>query len=186
MSSKTGRIPSGSQTVGPYFRIGLEYLVERMGEVDGNAVDLIEIRGRLLDRDGASVPDGMLEFWSTGDPSGSACTTEKSGIPVGFRRVATDAAGCFAARIGRPVANCLEDGTAQAPHALVLVFARGLMRHLMTRVYLADEDANQDDPVLLSIPDERRATLMAKPDEKNVYLWDIHLQGGDETVFFAW
>ena len=178
------RIPFSSQTVGPYFRIGLEYLIERMAETDPE--DAIEILGRVLDRDGAPVPDAMLEFWSAVETSVDSDGLQKHGIPEGFRRVATDMDGCFVARIGRPVANRLEDETMQAPHAMVLVFARGLQRHLITRVYLDDETGNENDPVLQVIPTERRGTLIAKAEGENVYHWDVILQGANETAFFAW
>lgn len=186
MSSETKQIPYSSQTVGPYFSIGLEYLNDRMTELEGSIEGLIEIRGKVLDRDGAPVSDAMLEFWSTGDLRDVPGKFEKHEVPQIFKRVATDLEGRFAARMGRPVANHLEDGRVQAPHAMVLVFARGLMRHLITRVYLQDENTNQADPVMLSIPHERRATLVAKPHEKDVYVWDVRLQGPDETVFFVW
>jgi protocatechuate 3,4-dioxygenase alpha subunit len=186
MSSDTRRTPSGSQTVGPYFTIGLEYLIERMAECNKGTEDVIEIRGRVLDRDGAPVPDAMLEFWSAGNGWSVADGSQLPGIPAGFRRAATDLEGWFAARILRPVASRVEDGREQAPHALVLVFARGLMRHLITRVYLEDEGGNGSDPVLLQVSAERRRTLVARCDGKNAYRWDVILQGADETVFFAW
>jgi len=76
----------------------------------------------------------------------------------------------------------------QAPHMLVLVFARGLLRHLLTRVYFEDEPGNTADTVLQEIPAERRATLTARLEthQANSYQWTVHLQGQDETVFFAW
>lgn len=177
------RISSSSQTVGPYFSIGLAYLIERMAEVNA-AEETIEIRGRVSDRDGAPVPDAMLEFWCAGkEASGNS---RRHGIPDGFRRAGTDGDGRFAVTIARPVGIPLEDGRVQAPHAAVLVFARGLLRHLITRVYLADETRNEGDPVLAGIPAERRDTLLAKSDGSNVYRWDVILQGAEETVFFAW
>lgn len=185
MSSETKRIPSSSQTVGPYFTIGLDYLIALMEEVKAGTDTAIQVCGRVLDRDGAPVPDAMLEFWSAGDPSDASAEVQEHAIPDGFRRVATDLEGCFAARIRRPVASRLEDGRLQAPHALVLVFARGLQRPLISRVYLGDRE-NESDPVLLSIPAERRSTLIAKCDGTDVYHWDVILQGTDETVFFAW
>jgi protocatechuate 3,4-dioxygenase alpha subunit len=69
---------------------------------------------------------------------------------------------------------------------MVLVFARGLQRPLITRVYLDDEAGNSTDPVLLGVPAGRRGTLVAKRDGANGYRWDVILQGADETVFFAW
>jgi len=168
--------------VGPYFTIGLEYLVDRMAELDATAKDLIEIRGRVLDRDRVPVPDAMLEFWN----AGASPNSEEHGIPHGFRRVATDLEGFFAVRIARPVPTLLEDGRVQAPHIMVLVFARGLMRHLTSRLYLEGATENETDPVLLGVPAERRSTLMAKVEGEKAYRWDVVLQGDNETVFFAW
>jgi len=181
MGAERKWIPSSSQTVGPYFRIGLDYLIDRMAEVDAGAKDVIEIRGRVLDCDGVPVPDAMLEFWNADD----SCS-EEHGIPVGFRRVATDLEGCFAARVAAPAPTLLDDGRMQAPHLMVLVFARGLMRHLISRVYLEDAKGNESDPVMLGVPAERRGTLIAKSDGENAYMWDVVLQGNNETVFFAW
>lgn len=182
---KKKQIPSSSQTVGPYFRIGLEYLIDLMAELDGALKSEIEIRGRVVDRDGAPVPDAMLEFWSP-EQSREDAGADQRGIPIGFRRVGTDENGNFTARIAKPVASRLENGRTQAPHAMVLVFSRGLQRNLITRVYPEGEPGYESDPVLLLVPEERRETLVAKRDGENVYRWDVILQGPKETVFFAW
>ena len=111
---------------------------------------------------------------------------KRSGVfPAGFRRAATDGDGKFSVVMSAQTVR--RTMRAQA-HMLVLVFARGLLRHLITRVYFGDEQANQGDPVLMTIPQERRATLIAQPDESraNLYRWDVILQGTGETVFFAW
>jgi protocatechuate 3,4-dioxygenase alpha subunit len=182
MSRGEPLIPAGSQTVGPYFRIGLEYLIERTPATTLDTAGTIEIRGRVLDRDGASVLDAMLEFWST------AKVADKAGaFPASFRRAATDEEGRYSVVMERPTAQHSNERP-HAPHMLVLVFARGLMRHLISRVYFADEQSNQSDPVLAAVPGERRATLIAQRDESraNVYRWDVILQGAGETVFFAW
>lgn len=181
MSSSSVRIPAGSQTVGPYFRIGLDYLLERTPALTLDTAGTIEIRGRVLDRDGG-VPDAMLEFWN------AAKAAEAQVFPAGFRRVVTDGDGRFSVVMERPTTARLDDERAQAPHLLVLVFARGLLRHLISRVYFGDESANEGDPVLMTISEERRATLIAQPDagQAKLYRWDILLQGTGETVFFAW
>jgi len=186
MSSDTRRIPSSSQTVGPYFLIGLEYLINRMTAVTPSAESIIEIHGTVLDRDGVPVPDAMLEFWSPAKVNATSVESQQNGIPETFRRVTTDLQGSFSASIARPAVTRLEDERLQAPHAMVLVYARGLQRHLLTRVYLQDEAAHETDLVMLSIPPERRQTLTAKPEGANVYRWDVVLQGTNETVFFAW
>ena len=77
------------------------------------------------------------------------------------------------------------NGTTQAPHLVILVFARGLVKHLLTRIYFEGEALNGDDPLLACVPMERRSTLVAKPDAHGVYQWNEILQGADkETVFF--
>ncbi len=180
-------IPSSSQTVGPFFTIGLKYLIDRAAELDASLDNSIEIRGRVLDRDSSPVPDAMLEFWSPDDALiEAAAGSQDSQIPNGFRRVATDLDGSFAVRIAQPLSSRLEDGREQAPHFMVLVFARGLQRHLISRMYLEGEPGNEHDPVLLSVPAERRGTLIARVDGTDSYRWDVILQGDNESVFFAW
>ena len=172
---------SSSQTVGPFFGIGLTYLIDRSLAVHTGKAGAIEIRGKVLDRDGVPVPDGMLEFWGA-DASESP---NKNAYPSGFTRSFTDADGNFCAQISRPVALPFEGGRMQSPHVLVLIFARGLLRHLVSRVYFGDE-RNESDPVLLGISDERRHTLIAQCEGRNSFRWNVILQGSDETVFFAW
>jgi protocatechuate 3,4-dioxygenase, alpha subunit len=185
MTEDSRLIPAGSQTVGPFFRIGLEYLIDRAPARDTDIAGRIEIRGRVVDRDGTPVPDAVLEFWA---PRITVSTPGQDQYPAGFRRTATDINGNFAVAPMRPPAVPLEDGLMQAPHMLVLVFARGLLRHLLTRVYFEDEPGNTADTVLQEIPAERRATLIARLEnhQTNSYQWDVHLQGQNETVFFAW
>ncbi len=181
-------VPSGSQTVGPYFRIGLE---DHIGQdsASKSALDTIEIRGKVLDGDSAPVPDAMLEFWGA-DASGaySGAVQNSSGHPVGFHRVATGHEGGFSLVVNKPGSTPLGDGRLQAPHMLVLVFARGLLRHLITRVYFEQGPANAVDPVLLEVPAERRHTLIASAVANNpqVFQWNVILQGDNETAFFAW
>jgi protocatechuate 3,4-dioxygenase alpha subunit len=187
MGTRTKLIPASSQTVGPFFRIGLDYLMDCTLSDDAHAGGMIAIQGKVLDRDGAPVPDALLEFWSGEQRaySNDAGSTG-SGISDGFRRAATDGNGAFKVVMKKPDLDRLGDGRFQAPHMLVLVFARGLLRHLISRVYFEGEPGNANDPVLLEIPAERRHTLIARRDEASAYCWDVKLQGADETVFFAW
>ena len=184
MSGEPKLIPSSSQTVGPFFGIGLEYLIDSAAATELDAADRIVIRGRVLDRDGAPVPDAMLEFWSADQASANA--TSSQGFPGGFRRAATSLDGNYSVVMSRPAPVALDDERMQAPHMLVLVFARGLLRHLISRVYFEDDPALASDPVLLSVPAGRRRTLIAGRDGENSFCWNVILQGTDETVFFAW
>ena len=180
MSDEPRLIPASSQTVGPYFRIGLQYLIDRASAAPD--VKSVTIRGSVLDGCGAPVSDALLEFWSP------ACHGRLSSdsIPQGFRRVGTEFDGAFAVALPRPGPLATENKPRQAPHLLVLVFARGLLRHLITRVYFDDELTNASDPVLQSLPAGRRGTLIARADAVDSFRWDVILQGDDETVFFAW
>jgi len=188
MTAHTKLIPSASQTVGPYFRIGLQYMIDR--EVASlSPSDAIELRGKVIDRDGSPVPDALLEFWSAGDASMTAESgSHENGLPSGFRRVATDENGNYSATVMKPTPIQFAGGRTQAPHFLVLFFARGLLRHLLTRVYFANDSTNDADPVLLQVPAERRHTLIAQSgsSDGHIFHWNVTLQGKDETVFFAW
>lgn len=182
-------IPASSQTVGPYFRIGLETLIERTPTGTHETPNMIELRGRVLDRDGAPITDAMLEFWSAVTVAGDSTENlKKNDFPAGFRRTMTDSAGSFSVFIERPAKIQLTEETVAAPHFMVLVFARGLLRHLLSRVYLGGEKSNDADPLLTQISEGRRATLIARRDENHEgqYSWDVILQGVGETVFFAW
>jgi protocatechuate 3,4-dioxygenase alpha subunit len=137
----------------------------------------------MLDRDGAPVSDALLEFWCA---SGADGNSSESGFPSGFARAAADGDGNFYACMCKPSSITSGDGAVQAPHMLVLVFARGLLRHLITRVYFDGELGNDRDPVLRAVPAERRHTLIAQGDGTDSFCWNVILQGADETVFFAW
>ncbi|HTX03226.1 MAG TPA: protocatechuate 3,4-dioxygenase subunit alpha [Candidatus Acidoferrales bacterium] len=167
-------MPTPSQTVGPFFRAALhrpawEDIAAQLG---GTA---IRISGRVLDGDGAPVPDAMLEIWQA-DESG----TYADGTIRGFGRACTNERGEFALTTIVPGA---QEG---APHLNVSVFARGLLKRLVTRIYFADRaEDNARDAALMLVPPERRATLLATGDGNGSYRFDVALQGGGETVFFA-
>jgi protocatechuate 3,4-dioxygenase, alpha subunit len=168
-----------SQTVGPFFSIGLTW--------EGGALVVPEgaeggfwLRGRVFDGDGAPVPDAMVETWQA-DPEGRY---DSAGFG-GFARAPTDAEGAFAIHTVKPGPVPGPDGTPQAPHLAMSVFARGLLNRVVTRVYFADEaDRNAADPILGDVPADRRTTLLATPTDDG-YAFDVRLQGEDETVFFA-
>jgi protocatechuate 3,4-dioxygenase alpha subunit len=177
-----------SQTVGPFFTIGLEW-ADGADAVPEGTPGAIWLRGRVLDGDRAPVPDAIVETWQADaagrfdhpdDPRGAAAT----GIRA-FGRGITEADGSWAVRTVKPGRVPAADGGLQAPHVLLSVFARGLADRVVTRLYFGDEaEANGEDPVLAEVSDEERATLVAQPSDDGFRL-DIHLQGPSETVFFA-
>ena len=196
-----------SQTVGPYFQIGLArfYVDDLTGP--GVAGEAIEIVGRVFDGDGQPVPDGVIEIWQA-DAEGQYAHPEfsrtresigKSGLPVsehmqaqrgqafrGFGRVPTEDDGSFHFKTIKPGRVPAPDGTLQAPHIAVSVFTRGLLRRLVTRIYFPEEPSNAEDFVLKLVEPGRRHTLIAKRSTKgdSQLEWNVVLQGADETVFF--
>jgi protocatechuate 3,4-dioxygenase, alpha subunit len=184
-------VPTPSQTVGPFFSIGLSALCRPGIECVGEKGNRVTIRGRILDGDGEPVPDALLEIWQADDVSkkpyqGERTIERTETLPFGFGRIATNECGEFQFSTRKPAARRDEDGTIHAPHLVVLVLMRGLLRYLVTRIYFAGEAANKEDMVLKLVPAERRETLLAmpSPDSENHLRWDIHLQGERETVFF--
>jgi protocatechuate 3,4-dioxygenase alpha subunit len=173
-----------SQTVGPFFAFALPYEgADRLVAADDP--DAIRIAGTVLDGDGRPVDDALVEIWQAnrhGRYRHPEDTREELPLEdgfTGFGRCATDADGRFGFVTVKPGAA---DG--QAPHVAVCVLARGLLRHLFTRIYFPDEDAaNAADPVLASIDDAGlRSTLIAQPLD-GVLAFDIHLQGEHQTAF---
>lgn len=163
-----GRAPTPSQTVGPFFGFALPFAG---GPQAGDAApgEAVRIEGRLLDGAGEPVPDGLLEVW-LGDR---------------FARCPTDPEGAFHFTVPKPAPGPPRGERRGAPHLEVAVFGRGLLRHLVTRLYFPDEAAaNAADPVLETVPEARRQTLVAQA-EPGALRFDIRLQGEQETVFFA-
>ena len=158
-----------SQTVGPFFGVGLPFDKGEQIAPPGSA-GVIRIEGQVIDGKGDPVPDALLEIWQLG---------------TGFGRARTDSEGAFSFMTVKPGATPAPDGRLQAPHLNVTVFARGLLRHLVTRMYFPDEaEANATDPTLNLVEPARRETLIAK-NCGGVLHFDIRLQGERETVFFA-
>jgi protocatechuate 3,4-dioxygenase alpha subunit len=178
-----------SQTVGPYFSIGLTWDDGAFVVPDGTP-GAIWIRGRVFDGEGEPVPDAMIETWQA-DPEGRYNHPDdprgaEAGDFRGFSRAPTDAEGRFGIHTVKPGPVPGPDGATQAPHIEVSVFARGLLNRVVTRIYFADEgERNAADPALRSVPGERRGTLLAEPEPEDGYRFDVHLQGEGETVFFA-
>lgn len=180
---------TGSQTVGPYLHIGLNWLVTRNLAPAGVRGERVTVQGRLLDGDGAPVSDGLIEIWqaNTYGKYNHPEDTQKKPLDKrfrGFGRIPTDARGAFRFTTIKPGSVPGPNGRAQAPHLVVSVFMRGLLKQLMTRMYFPDERANLRDPLLSLVPAERRGTLIARPRRRGVLEWNIILQGEGETVFF--
>ncbi len=181
---------AGSQTVGPYYAIGLDHLVSEVMAGPLAQGDHLTISGTVFDADGEPVPDAILELWQA-TPEGRYNETQELGEArtltgfLGFSRLSTHAGGTFHVDTVLPGSVPYLDERVQAPHIVVLAFMRGLMRHLVTRVYFPSHPLNVIDPVLQLVPPERRHTLIAKPAGGNALQWNIYLQGPEETVFFA-
>lgn len=184
--------PTASQTVGPFFHLGFVYLERENLLPDGTAGERIAIRGKVLDGDGNVVPDAILEVWhadSVGRYFGEN-SRHNSSPPrlVGFGRVETDDNGEFRFTTIKPGRVPSPDGSLQAPHIVVTLFSRGLLKPLHTRVYFPDEPSNADDPVLKLVPPQRRSTLIAarssEDGSQSLLHWNIVMQGNGETVFF--
>jgi protocatechuate 3,4-dioxygenase, alpha subunit len=159
--------PTPSQTVGPFFGFALPF----PGDAEASAGDAkaVRIEGQVLDGEGEPVAEAILEAWQ-GDQ---------------FARCRTDSEGAFHFLLRKPAAAGGGDGRNEAPHLELTVFARGLLRHLATRIYFPDEAAaNRADPALALVEPDRRETLVARA-EGGVFHFDVRLQGADETVFFA-
>jgi protocatechuate 3,4-dioxygenase, alpha subunit len=179
------QVASGSQTIGPFFHVmpgcadGLACLVA--ADTPGERLDL---RVRVLDGDGAAVCDALVEIWQA-DSSGAYVTVDADARGFwGFGRRATDDQGWAPFQTIRPGGVPDGHGAVQAPHINVLVFARGLLRHLYTRLYFEGDAALVGDPVLALVPGERRRTLLARRHGEAAWEFVIRLQGEHETVFF--
>ena len=180
---------STSQTIGPYLRIGLEWMVIEDLAPPGVAGDRVRLEGRVVDADGKPVNDAAVEIWQANRQGKYASPEDTQAQPVekafrGYGRSLTDDAGAFRFRTIKPGRVPGPEGKLQAPHLTVTIFMRGLLKQLQTRIYFPDDPANADDPVLNLVPAERRATLVAKKRADGALEWNVVLQGKNETVFF--
>lgn len=182
MTESLGVTPS--QTVGPFFHAALPYDAgPRLVAEDDPAA--VRLTGRVLDGDGQPVPDALVEIWQAGADGAFADRPGVYAEPGGFRgfgRCATDAAGAYDFVTHRPAAVPTADGVPQAPHIAMAVFARGMLRQVVTRVYFADEATTNETDPLLREAGARATTLLAHATEDG-YRFDVHLQGEQETVF---
>ncbi|MEU6141712.1 protocatechuate 3,4-dioxygenase subunit alpha [Streptomyces sp. NPDC047081] len=185
-------LPTPSHTVGPFYGYALPF---RGGEdiAPLGHPDTITVHGYILDGEGKPLPDAFVELWGA-DPDGNVSTTDgsirrdpasgdylgRNGVEfTGWGRIQTDADGHWYARTLRPGAR-----GRSAPYISACVFARGLLVHLYTRIYLpGDEAAHATDPLLARLDEARRGTLVAADEGRGTYRFDIRLQGEGETVF---
>lgn len=181
--------PTASQTVGPFFSIGLSY---RNRSVE-RAMNVIVVSGTIFDGENVPVPDAQIEIWraDTRGRYNQLVPYNPANAPIqfdGFARIATDDRGVFAFETVLPGKLPGPEGKVQAPHIVAVIFMRGLLLPLYTRIYFAGQSANASDPIFEVVPEDRRATLLAVSDGENpnCYRWDVHLQGNEETVFFTY
>ncbi|BBK33973.1 protocatechuate 3,4-dioxygenase alpha subunit [Stella humosa] len=176
-----------SQTVGPFVHLGFDPMT-RADAAAGAAGPVVTLSGRVLDGQGQPIPDAVLEVWQANAAGRYDHPDDRRNVPLdpafrGFLRVPTDAGGRYRLRTIRPGPVPGPGGRMQAPHLLVCLFMRGLLRHLYTRVYFAGDPANDGCPILALVPAGRRSTMVALPDGEGAYRWDIVMQGPSETVF---
>ncbi|MFE1996059.1 protocatechuate 3,4-dioxygenase subunit alpha [Streptomyces parvulus] len=188
-----GRVPpTPSHTVGPFYGYALPFPGGEDIAPAGHP-DAVTVHGYVYDGEGAPLPDTLVELWGP-DPEGGTPSMDgslrrdpasggflgRNGVEfTGFGRIQTDANGHWYARTLRPGAR-----GRSAPYVSVCVFARGLLVHLYTRIYLPDDaTALAADPLLARLPAERRDTLVAADEGRGTYRFDIRLQGEGETVF---
>jgi protocatechuate 3,4-dioxygenase alpha subunit len=193
MSAMLGQTPS--QTVGPFFLFGLIRGAEHVLVNDQTRGQRIIVHGHVFDGSGTPIDDAMVEIWQAdaagifNHPSDPRCGQVDKHFR-GFGRAGTsNREREYSFKTVKPGAVPGPGGTTQAPHLNMLVFARGMLLHVITRVYFSDESSNEHDPILSSISDkERRRTLIAvreAVEDAPTYRMDIRLQGDRETVFFS-
>lgn len=170
-----------SQTAGPYWHLmedpALADLLRTPGPNAGAAGERITLTGRITDGAGAPCPDMLVELFQA-DSDGAYDSAFH-----GFGRCATDVDGRYRFVTVRPGATTGPGDTLHAPHIALTLFARGLQRHLSTRVYFGGEPLNEADPLLMSMSARLRLTMIADPAGGDTWALDMRLQGEAETVF---
>ena len=203
------RLPlTSSQTVGPFFHDAMMREDARCDVLVSDTTEgkRIRVEGRVLDGDGAGVPDAVIEIWQANHHGRYNHPSDTRDLPLdpaftGYGRIATQSDGKFCFTTIKPGPVPFDRRRSQAPHISVAVLGRGLLNHLYTRIYFDDEQLTTVDPVLQRVTPDRRPTLIARRDTNAsgrdklyrpdvaqqrdvVYHMDIVLQGANETVFF--
>jgi len=195
-----------SQTVGPFFAYGLtpdgrckwdpnghyswkQTVGDNLVTPDATGTR-IRVEGKVTDGDGKPINDAMIEIWQA-DAQGRYALRDNRALRntqfTGFGRSATDKDGVYSFDTIKPGPVSVPNGKPQAPHIVVCIFSRGMLRQVYTRLYFPDEAANAGDPVLAAVPVDRRETLIAHKEMRGgqpVYRFDVRVQGDNETVFF--
>jgi protocatechuate 3,4-dioxygenase alpha subunit len=185
---------TGSQTAGPFFHDALLREPQNVLVGPATAGQRIRVEGHVYDGDGAPVPEALVEIWQANAHGRYNHPADRRPLPLdpaftGFGRSGTDETGRYWFDTVKPGPVPYAGDRLQAPHILVTVHGRGLLNHLVTRLYFEDDDTSAD-PVLRLVPEARRPTLIARraegagPEGAPVYRLDIVLQGESETVFF--
>ena len=185
---------TSSQTVGPFFAPALLREDARRNVLTrpDTVGERIRIEGRVLDGDRVPVPDALIEIWQANaqgryNHAADQGAAQLDSSFLGFGRSGTAEDGSYWFETVKPGLVPFDGERMQAPHICATVFSRGLLNHLVTRLYFEDEPGNALDPVLQCVPNDRRATLLARREARDtvvVYRFDIVLQGADETAFF--
>jgi protocatechuate 3,4-dioxygenase alpha subunit len=181
--------PTPSQTVGPYLHLGLTDArsISRIAS-DGAKGERVWLTFRVLDGEGVPVPDAMIEVWQA-DSDGNYAHQDRSADGAAFRgfgRLATAEDGSCTFETIRPGCVAGPGERVQAPHINVSILGRGILKRLSTRLYFAGKPANDSDPILALVPEDRRPTLLAQPDpaRDGNWIFNVRLRGECETVFF--
>jgi protocatechuate 3,4-dioxygenase, alpha subunit len=163
-----------TQTVGPFFHEAWRWASDATA-AQPHGAGAITIRGIIRDGDGVAINDAVIEAWLP-----DVAPAEQQQPLPGFRRVPSNEDGVFQITLPRPAAAA----AAGTPALYVTVFARGLVKHQFSAVFLEDDAGLEGSPFLNQVPAARRATLVARRTGQDAYAWDIHMQGEHETVFF--
>lgn len=164
-----------SQTIGPFSHEAWQWAVDASTPATlETSAPTVLISGIIYDGNGAPIDDAQIEAWT---PAGAAAESTQA-IP-GFRRVPSGPSGEFSLRISLP-----QPATRGEPVMYVTVFARGLVKHQFTAVFLEDDSGLAQSAILSQVPEARRATLLARKSGECEYRWDIWMQTDKETAFF--
>jgi len=176
-----------SQTVGPFFARELLWKDGGVVVFPGRG-DRITLTGRVFDGTGAPIYDALFETWQA-DAAGKIPSGDDGSRPHGYGRVSTDTDGRYAIETVMPGSFKGPGGETYAPQISVAIFARGLLKALQTRVFLAPLEVVKDDPLARAIGDaDRLRTLIAArdPSDPKLYRWDVRLRGDGEAVFIEY